>query len=75
MKINPVEKEKIYNYHMIKQYDHLKKYLDILELMMNDIIIQLESYEENNLNIIKDDLLEIINKLNNSNLLYNKIII
>jgi len=64
------EKEKIYNYHMIKQYDHLKKYLDILELMMNDIIIQLESYEENNLNIIKDDLLEIINKLNNSNLLY-----
>jgi DNA repair exonuclease SbcCD ATPase subunit len=64
------EKEQIYNYHMIKQYDHLKKYLDILELMMNDIIIQLESYEANNLNIIKDNLLEIINKLNNSNLLY-----
>jgi hypothetical protein len=64
------EKEQLYNYHLIKQYEYFKQYLDMLELMICDLTKQIKSYTETNLNIFKDELFQIINKFNNSNLLH-----
>jgi hypothetical protein len=67
------EKIQLYNYHLIKQYNKYLSYLDLYELIMKDIFNNIKYYEQ--LEIInyqnaKNKLSILIEKINNSNLLF-----